>query len=219
LVEPARVFLDGNILAKPVTRTLLIASGERSGFRAVWSLGALRQADAHLRPGMTPVSDLSTRFGWATTPAGAAPERFGKTDPGDRQILADAVAADVQYLVSDDVDDFDQGELAAAGIAAVAADLFLSHRITVPGYLEALGVLAAGRLRAPSTPEQIHSALGRQHPLLAAAMSDQFPGVAIAQPTHREAAAVYRGARCVRCGAILTGIAQPSRGLGPECQA
>lgn len=31
------VFLDANVLAKPVTRTLLMVGGVPSGFHAVWS--------------------------------------------------------------------------------------------------------------------------------------------------------------------------------------
>lgn len=44
------VFLDANILAKPVTRTLLMVGGVPSGFAAVWSLAAEREAIAHMRP-------------------------------------------------------------------------------------------------------------------------------------------------------------------------
>jgi len=35
--EVTRVFLDANIIAKPVTRTLLVVGGVPSGFSALWS--------------------------------------------------------------------------------------------------------------------------------------------------------------------------------------
>ncbi|MDR1077687.1 MAG: hypothetical protein LBL55_03305 [Propionibacteriaceae bacterium] len=212
------VFVDANVLAKPVTRTILIAAGERSGFRAVWSQTALRQADAHLRPGMTAVSDLSTRFGWETTPVGPDPARFPRTASSDRQILADAVAAGAWYLITEDVDDFDVDELVGVGLAAVGADLFMPHRVTDLGYLEALDTLAAGRRRPPDTPEQLHAALGRQHPLLARAKVGLFPDVAVVPPTQGEAAVVYRGGRCLRCDGVLDEVALLERGLGPECR-
>jgi hypothetical protein len=218
LDDLVKVFLDANILAKPVTRTLLIASGERSGFLAVWSQTSLQQADAHLKAGMTPVSDLSTRFGWETTPTAPDAARFRQTDAGDRQILADAVASGAQYLVTEDVDDFDEGELVRSGIAAVGPDLFMALRVTELGYLEALEALASGRHRPPNTPAQIHAVLGRQHPMLTRAHEGLFPEVAITPPTHPPAAVTYRGDRCVRCGITLGDFALLQHGLGPECR-
>ncbi|MCL2849056.1 MAG: hypothetical protein FWE61_03285, partial [Micrococcales bacterium] len=122
---PVRVFLDANILAKPVTRTLLIAGGPASNFVAVWSPTALDQADRHLGPGKTPVWHLVTRFGWAVGPTGDHADRYVGTDPADRQILADAVAAEAAFLVTEDVDDFAEIDLVTVGMSAVAPDLFL----------------------------------------------------------------------------------------------
>jgi hypothetical protein len=218
LADPALVFVDANVLRKAITRTLLIVSGHTSDFRATWSDLALRQADAHLAPDAIPVSDLAERFGWTTTPTAHDAARFPLTKPTDRQILADAVAARASYLVTEDVDDFDEGELMEVGIAAVSADLFLSMRTSDRGYLEALGRIAAGRQRPPRTPAEIHAAMGRQHPRLANAMAHLFPGVEVMSPANAEAEVTYRGNRCIRCGVLTANPGSIRQGFGPECQ-
>jgi hypothetical protein len=218
LADPTVVFIDANVLRKAVTRTLLIVSGQTSDFRAVWSDLALRQADAHLAPDAIPVSDLAERFGWTTTPTAHDAARYPLTKPTDRQILADAVAARASYLVTEDVDDFDEGELVEVGVAAVSADLFLSVRASDRGYLESLGRIASGRKRPPRKPVEIHAAMGRQHPRLADAMTHLFPGVEVMRPANAEAEVIYRGHRCVRCGVLAASPGMIEQGLGPECQ-
>ena len=208
------IFLDANVLARPVTRTLLIAGGPASGFVAVFSRTALDEADRHLGPGKTPVTDLVTRFGWATSAAGAVGERFAGTDPKDRQLLADAVEAGAAFLVTDDVDDYAVTDLVDVGVAAVSADVFLAHRLTDLGYLAGLDALGAGRTRPPRTPEELHAALGRQHPRLVAAQAEAF-ATAPAPPTHPEPAVVYRGARCLACLAVDRTV--NGRGLCSSC--
>lgn len=208
------IFLDANVLARPVTRTLLIAGGPTSGFVAVFSRTALDEADRHLGPGKTPVTDLVTRFGWATARTGTVGDRFDGTDPKDRQLLADAVDADAAFLVTDDVDDYAEHDLIEAGVAAVSADVFLAHRLTGLGYLAGLDALSAGRTRPPRTPEELHVALGRQHPRLVAAQAEAF-ATAPAAPTHPEPAVVYRGARCLACLAVDRTV--NNRGLCSSC--
>ncbi|MGH3267093.1 MAG: hypothetical protein ACRDNS_34500, partial [Trebonia sp.] len=73
--EPVTVFLDGNVLAKPVTRTLLIVgAAHRHSFLPVWSRHAEAEGDRHLRPGMKPVSDLRRVFGWKLSATGSGAE-------------------------------------------------------------------------------------------------------------------------------------------------
>ena len=77
----AALLPDANIIAKPVTRTLLMVGGSPSGFRAMWSLAAEQLAALHMRPRAVAPALIRQRFGLQLTPS------------GDRQILADAVAA------------------------------------------------------------------------------------------------------------------------------
>lgn len=101
-----RVFLDANVLAKPVTRTLLMAGGPPSGFRTVWSGAAEQEALRHMPSRAVSPAVVRRRFGGILGPIGDVGERFGDTAEADRQILADAEAAGAAFLVSEDVDDF-----------------------------------------------------------------------------------------------------------------
>lgn len=194
MADPVKVFLDANVLAKPLTRTLLIIGGPLSGFATVWSERALVEADRHLGPGKTPVRHLVTRFGWDVGPTGEIAGRFSATDDSDRQLLADAEAADASFLVTEDVDDFDEADLVSVGISAANPDLFLSVRLTADAYREALETIGATRQRPPSAPEQIHAALGRNHPLLTARFDSLYPGVEVAERVQAEPQVVFRGA-------------------------
>jgi hypothetical protein len=100
------VFLDANILAKPVTRTLLMVGGMPSGFHVLWSETAEREAARHLRLRAVTPSDVRRRFEIPLGPTGDIAGRFASTKGNDRQILADADAARARFLVTEDVDDF-----------------------------------------------------------------------------------------------------------------
>lgn len=64
MLEPLlRVFLDANILAKPVTRTLLMVGGPLSGFRALWSRAAEQEATRHMGPRAISPAQVRQRFG------------------------------------------------------------------------------------------------------------------------------------------------------------
>ncbi len=217
MADSLKVFLDANILAKPLTRTLLIIGGPLADFTSVWSERALAEGDRHLGPGKTPVSDLVARFGWATGPTGAVDGRFEATDIADRQLLADAEAAGAAFIVTEDVDDFGEADLASVGISAVNPDLFLSVRLTSDAYRGALAALSTGRVRPPSTAEEIHSALGRNHPLLAERFDSEF-AAPIAERVQAEPAVLFRGSRCLQCASVLADPASLVRGVGPECR-
>ena len=128
--ELTRVLLDANIIAKPVTRTLLVVGGMPSGFRAFWSRAAEREAQVHMRARALPPSSVRERFDVLLGPTGTGAERFGGTEGADRQILADAAAAGARFLVTEDVDDYGLDDLASVGISAVNPDLFLAARLT-----------------------------------------------------------------------------------------
>lgn len=127
---PTPVFLDANIIAKPVTRTLLMAGGAPSGFRAAWSLTAEQEATRHMRTQAVAPALVRERFGFQLTPTGADAGRFPETKGADRQILADAVAAGARFLITEDVDDYGRNDLVSVGISAVHPDVFLATRLT-----------------------------------------------------------------------------------------
>jgi hypothetical protein len=43
------IFLDGNVPARPVTRTLLLAGADESGLAVTWSAYVETEADRHVR--------------------------------------------------------------------------------------------------------------------------------------------------------------------------
>jgi hypothetical protein len=87
------VFLDANILARPVTRSLLMFSSYTSDFTVQWSDFVEREADRRVRPGQATARSVRQRAGSEPAPPGAELARFPKTDPQDRQVLADAAQA------------------------------------------------------------------------------------------------------------------------------
>lgn len=168
------VFLDANILAKPVTRTLLMAGGPLSGFRTVWSKTAEQEALRHMSSRAVSPADIRRRFGGVLTPTGEVAGRFVQTSKQDRQILADAEAAGARYLVTEDVDDFAESDLTAIGISAVNPDLFLATRLTRTAYAMVINLFVTRQVAPPTTAEEFHRAIARQHPLLFTAHADLY---------------------------------------------
>jgi hypothetical protein len=139
-----------------------------------------------------------TKAGMELSAAGADAERFRATSLRDRQILADAQASGALFLITEDVDDFAEIDLANAGVSAVNPDLFLSVRTSSAGYLQALDIMSAAMNNPSRTPQELHVRLGRQHPLLVAAhaaMFDAMPLPAVNNPP----SVVFRGNTCLSC--------------------
>ena len=215
--ELTRVLLDANIIAKPVTRTLLVVGGVPSGFRAFWSRAAEREAQVHMRPRALPPSSVRERFDVLLGPTGTGAEHFGGTKGADRQILADAAAAGARFLVTEDVDDYGLDDLASVGISAANPDLFLAARLTRDAYSTVIDLFVERQLNPPTTPAQFHAAIAKNHPRLFAAHADLYD-IAPEQGVHPEPAAIFRGARCLRCEQIVADPATIIDGLGPECR-
>jgi hypothetical protein len=68
--DPALAFLDANVLAGPVTRTLLLTGADENGLAVVWSAYVEAEAGRHLRGSALPVSDLRERLDRVLGPAG-----------------------------------------------------------------------------------------------------------------------------------------------------
>ena len=215
--EPTVVFLDANVIAKPVTRTLLMIGGMPSGYLAVWSRTAEAEAERHLRDRATKPSAVRARYGAELRPTGEVGDKFDATNEADRQILADAVAAGARYLVTEDVDDFAEPDLAGVGISAVNPDLFLAVRMSAKGYAYAIDTFVTTQTKPRRTGQQIHAAIAKQHPRLFAAHA----GLYNVEPTispHEPPAVTFRGRRCLRCEAVKDAGAELMKGLCEECR-
>jgi len=235
------VFLDADVLAHPLTRSMLLfASRHRtSGFVPRWSLAAEGEADRALKaqwehmvakPGgsehrpvnVSQLRESHAASDWAdqviVAPAtDAGVETLIDTSPTDKHILAAAYGAGASVVVSYNVRDFGRGDLERLGMSVAHPDVFLAAVIPVPVYRVTLEELASVRSRDPKTPEAIHQRIGRTLPRLAKAMSGEFPGIE-PDPPENIPAEVFRGARCLVCGARLNDPESLAVGVGPECR-
>lgn len=216
-LEPAVVFLDANVLARPVTRSLLLSARRDGLLSFVWSRYVEAEADRHLPAHAVAVAEIRRRFDFAVGATGTGAERFAETSAKDRQVLADADAARAAFLVTSDVDDFAEADLAALRLTAVSPDLFMALRFGRDMYLRALGQLVANMKNPPRTAGEMHGLLARQHPRLTAAHREAFD-VPLGVPAHQEAAVLVRGVRCLRCESVLDGVGDLVLGLCVDCR-
>lgn len=214
------VFLDANVLAAPVTRTLLLVGVEAVDVVAIWSEHAELEANRHLRPGAMSVTDLRVSILEADLPPrGVNPSRFAATKGADRQILADAVASGAAYFVTNDVDDFAEADLVSEKVAAVTPDLFMALRFSEAAYRRALGQLVASLNNPPKTIEQMHGLIGRKHRRLHQRFAAFYPDSVPLMASEREPSVLYRGARCVVCGRTVRDPQRLVLGCHPKCLA
>lgn len=213
-----RVFVDANVLASPVPRTLLYLAQPLSSYELVYSPGVEQEAERHRKPGHVPVSTLRRRWDWMTVPD-AAGDDLVDTDPKDTQVLAAAIAARASFVVTGNVRDFGANDLDTHSITTVHPGLFLAHHITAETYREILEAISETRVREPRAPLSIHEqeiavhlpALFERYRLLFGAPS---PDV-----THQPPAVPFRGPLCVRCARRIDGTQAHETGLCEDCQA
>ncbi|MDR0848569.1 MAG: DUF6011 domain-containing protein [Propionibacteriaceae bacterium] len=240
--ERQRVFIDADVLAHPISRSLILFGSiyPDTGFVACWSLAAEAEADAALarqwertlaKSGVTGrsmpvgVAELRQHPGsqdWASSALiGPATEEdmvsLDDTSETDKHIVAAAHGAGCRIVVSQNVRDFGRTDLKRFGLSVVCPDVFLSLFLDSAAYQFALELMAAHRSRDPRTPEAIHQALGRSHPRLVSLMASEFPEVTPLEPENQPSE-VFRGDRCLVCGKTLRGPDSLACGVGPECR-
>ncbi|MGE3620689.1 MAG: hypothetical protein AB7L84_09520 [Acidimicrobiia bacterium] len=197
------IFLDANVLASPVTRTLVIATGRADGLRLTWSSHVEAEADRHARGAATRTSVVRRDIlGMELSESARTTDGLLTGTSGDRQVIADAIRADARYLVTSDVDDFATDDLRANGLSAVNPDYFMALRSSERAYREAVRTLAGAMKNPPRTEAEVHRMLGRRHPHVAARFADAY-GTAPARPDPDQPSVLFRGVICVRCEAKL----------------
>jgi len=239
--ERQRVFIDADVLAHPVSRSLILFASmfPDTPFTVCWSLAAEAEADKALasqwkhivktgrQRRSQPLSVAALRENpassdWAelvlvADATNADIAMLADTSSTDRHILAAAHAAGCRIVVTQNVRDFGRADLEQLGMVVVCPDVFLSVMVNGAAYTFALESIAAGRSREPRTPAAIHQALGKGHPHLVSVFADLFPD---ATPAHAEnqPAEVFRGNRCLVCGKRLTDPGSLRLGVGRECR-
>ncbi len=212
------IFLDANVLAAPVTRTLLLVGIEAIDVMATWSQRAEDEANRNLRSRAMSVTDLRTTILESDlSPTGENLSKFVGTKGADRQILADAIAAEAAFLITTDVDDFAEADLVSEKVAAVNPDLFMASRFTAEAYQRALMQLVTSLRNPPKTVAQMHALIGRRHPRLHQRFTALYPDAAQDTPPDQAPRVLYRGARCVICGRTVKGPGRLTSGSHPAC--
>jgi len=196
--EAPLLFLDANTLASPVTRTLIVAGAKADGLRWTWSAYVEEEADEHARGQAMPTSKVRAKF-LETELSATAPSTDGlATDPKDRQVIADAIAAGARYLITTDVDDFAATDLAAHEMSAVNPDYFMALRFTENAYRKGIRLLAAVQSNPARTERELHLVLGRRHPRLTTRFADAYDTTPVdADPD--QPSVIFRGVACIRC--------------------
>jgi len=222
--DPILTFIDADVLAAPMTRTILILSSllDGSKFTPRWSPAVESEADLALRRGQTPVAELRQRFDWGTDvlvpdATDEDTERLIDTAPNDRHVLSATSAAGIRVLVSRNVHDFGRSDLDKVGVCVANPDLFLSVMVNAAGYRQTLEIMAAGRRLPPKTPEDLHAAICAVHPRLFAKMRDCYPHIRPNDLTHEPPTEVFRGSTCLLCGRSL-GSQDLTGGVCPRCR-
>jgi D-alanyl-D-alanine dipeptidase len=77
------VFLDANVLAKPVTRTLLLVGADPSSLTVTWSSYVETEAERHTRGRAVGITQLRARLHRYLGPTGVELDRFSETSPKD----------------------------------------------------------------------------------------------------------------------------------------
>ena len=171
--------LDACVLYPNMKRDLLLRFFEADLYRARWSEEIIQECFGNLRTNRPDLTDRIDRtealirehFGdaWVTGHEHLIPG-IVLPDPGDRHVVAAALRAHAQYIVTDNVKDFPEDVLAEFDLECGTADMFLAG--TLEHYeMDALAVIRAHRAglkSLPSPPEYIMSLIQGQMPLLAA---------------------------------------------------
>lgn len=214
--ESHLLFLDANALASPVTRTLVIAGARADELRWTWSQQVETEADRHARGRASRTSAVRLKILGSELSATAANTNGLDTETlQDRQVIADAIKAGAQYLITTDVDDFAFDDLASHEMSAVNPDYFMSLRFTEQAYREGVNLLATVQKNPPRTEAEVHQALGRRHPCLSTRYTNAYESLP-APADLDQPSLLFRGIICIRCAAHLSSETSFQSGLCTE---
>jgi hypothetical protein len=184
--------LDASVLHPWVVCDLLLRLAERRLYRPAWSEAILDELVESLVERMPEREErfrrrrehMEAAFAEAMT---RRPERFASAvppavDEGDRHVVAAALAARADVIVTDNIRDFAPDDLAEVGLLVQTADEFLIHQwwLDPSGVVEEIMAMAASTARPSLTARQVLQSLGRHVPEFAAlvAASPEFVGAA-----------------------------------------
>lgn len=212
--EPFSVFLDANVLAQPVTRSIIMMSAAMEGFTVLWSREAETQAFRHLPTRATSLGTIWQRHGFVLYPSAPVATGFAHTAPEDRQILADVGNSGAAFLVTENVRDFHPLDLSQVGASAIHPDVFLWCHLNAATYRIVLTLIAGGQTRPSRSVSELHQRLALKHPRLVSRFSVGLGTTSISPELPSQ---LFRGPRCMQC-TELWGDSSLNQGRCPECR-
>lgn len=126
MAAPERLLLDACVLFPTVLREILLGAGRAGLFRPLWTARILEEwarATRKLGPGAEEVARSEIALMRAADPRAEVPEaphlapRLHLPDDNDLHVLAAAIAAGADGIVTVNAADFPRGTLAAEGLA------------------------------------------------------------------------------------------------------
>ena len=181
--------LDASVLHPWVTCDLLLRLAERGLYRPAWSSEILdelvdsltERKPEHAERFQRRREHMEAAFAEAMTEhatrlLAAVPD---EVDVSDRHVVAAALAARADVIVTNNVRHFALERLAESGIVVQTADEFLIHQwwLDPQGVDEVLAAMANATSRPPLTTAQVLDSLGRTAPEFARLVRDQEPQV------------------------------------------
>jgi len=168
--------LDASVLHPWIICDLLLRLAERGLYRPAWSEGILdelvdsltarrpehegrfRRRREHMEAAFAEAMARGHARFVAAVPAAV--------DDGDRHVVAAALAARADVIVTDNIRDFAPDDLADVGLRVQTADEFLIHQwwLDPSGVVEDILAMAAATSRPPLTAMQVLESLGRHAP-------------------------------------------------------
>lgn len=129
------VILDANVLIPAAPRDTLLRAAERGLYRLHWSAEILSEVERNLvKHGLTDAENARRLIGvlWDVFPE-AAVTRYENlmtglsNDPKDRHVLAAAIRASAQVIITENLTDFPEAVLSPYDIEAQSVDEFLTY--------------------------------------------------------------------------------------------
>ena len=168
--------LDASVLHPWVLCDLLLRLAERGLYRPAWSAEILDEVVDSLTERRPQHAERFQRRRERMEAAFAEamaerPARFltavpEEVDPGDRHVVAAALAARADVIVTNNIRHFALERLAETGVLVQTADEFLIHQwwLDSDAVAEALTEMAETTSRPPLTHEQVLESLGKSAP-------------------------------------------------------
>lgn len=169
--DPPTIFLDACVLYPPLVRGILLGAAEKGLFTPRWSrrvldewrIAAARNGGPAAESGAEAIAArMAERFPGGEVTAGPGVEMaIDLPDPADAHVLAGALAAGAEVLLTFNLRDFPARRLAAPGIVARHPDGFLWELLSAAPDEMGGAIRAAAAAAGAETPEETRRALKR----------------------------------------------------------